>query len=73
MTKVNYNGQEIELEDEFEKGFVELDLITDDEENEELENTIEIDIEDLENTKEFTLEDLNNTEDLEESLGNINE
>lgn len=74
MTKVKYNNEEIELEDEFEEGFMELDLITNDEEtNDELENTMEIDIEELDKTKEFNFNDLSDTQDLTESLGNINE
>lgn len=73
MTKVEYNGKEIELEDEFEKGFMELDLMTDnDEPDKDLDKTVEIDIEELEKTKELNL-DLSDTQDLAESLGNINE
>ncbi len=74
MTKVMYNGNEIEIADDLEKGFMELDLITDDNEvNSELEKTMEIDIDELEKTKNLELNDLNDTQDLTESIGNINE
>lgn len=75
MTKVMYNGEEIELQDEFEKGFFELDLITSDDEEtvDELEKTIELDINELENTKELTIDNIEDTQNLTESIGNINE
>lgn len=71
MTKLNYNGEEIEIDDELEKGYMELDLMTDD--NEELDKTIELDVNSLDKTVELSTDDLNNTQDLIENIGNINE
>lgn len=50
MTKVVVNGETIILADEMEKGKVELDLIQDDE-NINLENTIELRVEDISDNK----------------------
>lgn len=57
MTKVLYNGEYIELKDELEPGYLELDLLT--ESINDLEDTIEIKNINLEDTKEFNLGDLN--------------
>lgn len=51
MTKVLYNGEFIDLKDELEPGYLELDLLTKKENN--LENTIEIKNINLEDTIEF--------------------
>lgn len=55
MVKVNYNGNFIELNDELEKGTMELDMLTPDEEDNtiELNNVVEKVINSLENTVEF--------------------
>lgn len=71
MTKVMYNGNEIELLDELEVGYRELDMLTDKTNIEEnLEDTIELKKINLENTVEFNVKDLEDTQDLE--LGDIN-
>lgn len=66
MTKVIYNGKEIELIDELEDGYMELDILTNDEENIKLENDGDINLEDtielkpinLEDTQEFKIGDI---------------
>lgn len=57
MTKVFYNGEYIELADELEPGYLELDLLT--KNKNDLEDTIEIKNINLEDTIEFNLGDNN--------------
>lgn len=60
MTKVMYNGKIIELSDELEEGFAELDMLNPSKiNNEELENTIELNPINLVDTKELFLGDIN--------------
>lgn len=71
MTKVMYNGNEIELIDELEVGCRELDMLTNNlKSKENLENTIELKKINLEDTIEFNTINLENTQELE--LGDIN-
>lgn len=60
MTKVMYNGNLIELSDELEEGFAELDMLNPLKKNsEDLENTIELKPINLEDTMELFLGDTN--------------
>ena len=60
MTKVMYNGKIIELADELDDGFEELDMLNPLKKNsEDLENTIELKPINLEDTLEFFLGDTN--------------
>ena len=69
MTRVLYNGEYIELCDELEKGYKELDLLEPKENN--LEDTIELKKINLEDTQEFNFDELENTKEI--NLGDINE
>ncbi len=72
MTKVLYNGKEIELDDDFEPGFMELDMLTPEEqEDRKLEDTMELQPVNLEDTMELDISDLEDTQELD--LGEINE
>ena len=63
MTKVMFNGTEIDLDEEYEKGFEELDLITD----EERENALNQKLDDtLEFNNNTNLNDLEKTGHIEE-------
>ena len=68
MTKLLYKGKYIELQDELEPGYKELDML-DTEKN--LDDTIEITPLDLTDTLELNLEELKNTQELK--LGDLNE
>ena len=60
MAKVLYNGNYIELKDELEPGYKELDLLTDVKSDlDDLEDTIVIDSINLEDTQKLDLGDLN--------------
>ena len=60
MTKVMYNGKIIELSDELEEGFAELDMLNPLKKNgDDLENTIELKPINLEDTMELFLGDTN--------------
>lgn len=60
MTKVMYNGNLIELADELEEGFAELDMLNPLKKNiEDLENTIELKPINLEDTMELFFSDTN--------------
>lgn len=72
MTKVMYNGKEIELVDELEVGYMELDMLTNDDKLfNNLEDTIELKPLNLEHTMEFDVSSLENTQELD--LGDIYE
>lgn len=58
MVKVLYNGNYIELKDELEPGYAELDLLSNDNDV-NLEDTQELKFDNLENTKEWDFGDLN--------------
>ena len=69
MTKVLYNGTYIELCDELEPGYKELDMLNPvEEKNDYLEKTIEFDPINLDDTQEFDLDDTQ-----EYNLGDIHE
>lgn len=51
MTKVKYNGEYIELCDELEPGYLELDLLTEEDKVDELEDTKEFNFNSLEDTQ----------------------
>lgn len=71
MTKVLYNGEYIDLCDELEPGYKELDILTDiDEDKRDLEDTMEMKSINLDDTLEFKIRDLNDTQELD--LGEIN-
>lgn len=65
MTKVMYNGKYVELQDELEPGFLELDILNgaenqkDNTEN-NLEDTKILNLFDLDDTQELKFGDLNN-------------
>lgn len=72
MTKVIYNGKEIELFSELEPGYMELDLLTNlDNTNSDLENTIEMKVPNLKDTTEIDLNKLKET--IETKTGVTNE
>ena len=56
MTRVLYNGEYIELKDELEPGYKELDSLTNKKDEENKNESPQINLED---TKEFDLGDLN--------------
>ena len=58
MTKVIYNGKEIELIDELEDGYMELDMLINDDKINKLEDTIELKTINLEDTQEFQFGDI---------------
>ena len=70
MGKLLYNGEYIEVDDELEKGYKELDLLDTSNKEEGLENTIEMKSINLDNTLELEKMDLENTQEIE--LGDIN-
>lgn len=66
MTKVMYNGEEIELHSELEPGYMELDMLTDlDDRDENLDNTLEMKSINLEDTQEIDLNNLEDTQEIE--------
>lgn len=65
MTKVIYNGQEIELIDELEDGYMELDMLTNDEKFNKLDDTVELKTLNFEDTVELKTVDLEDTQELE--------
>lgn len=72
MRKVLYNGEYIELNDELERGSVELDMLTNGEENQDnLEDTIELKSVNLEDTIELKVSDLVDTQEI--IIGEIHE
>lgn len=68
MTKVLYNGEYIELCDELEKGYEELDLLESKKDN--LEDTIELKKINFEDTQEFNFNELEDTKEID--LGDFN-
>lgn len=70
MTKVLYYGKEIELIDELESGYMELDLLTEEIER-KLEDTIELEPINLQDTIELNLDSLEDTHEMK--LGDFHE
>ncbi len=72
MTKVLLNGEYIELVDELEPGYLELDKLTDEDLGiDNQEDTIEINPINLEDTQEFVFPDLSSTQEI--PVGDNNE
>ncbi len=72
MTKVIYNGEEIELHSELEPGYMELDILTDlNDRSQNLEDTMEMKPINLEDTMEVDLDNLSDTQEME--LGAVDE
>ena len=72
MTKVIYNSKEIELVDELEDGYMELDMLTDnDKKTNNLDDTMELKPVNLEDTMEIKVIDLDDTQEL--NFGDIHE
>ena len=68
MTKVLYNGEYIELEDELEEGYKELELLMP--KKTDLDDTMELKKINFDDTQEFNFDELENTKEID--LGELN-